>query len=106
MSIVVLTSCEKDNISTNLPSCIETKIKEIKNKAIANPPTEVWRWDVKDEIYYYITSDCCDQFNILYDKHCQIICSPDGGFTGAGDGNCPEFEGEIRKVLVWEDIRD
>ncbi|CAF0851711.1 unnamed protein product [Rotaria sordida] len=51
---------------------------------------------------YLVTSNCCDQFNPLYDGECNQICAPSGGFTGRGDGNCPDFD-ETAKQLgnVW-----
>jgi len=33
------------------------------------------------------------------------MCAPDGGITGKGDENCPEFSSEIKKTLIWEDDR-
>ena len=86
-------------------SCIEEKIEFIKNEPASNPPTKIYEWKVAGDTYYYITSDCCDQFNYLYTKNCELVCAPDGGFTGMGDGNCPDFNGEIEKTLIWEDSR-
>jgi hypothetical protein len=98
-------SCKKADISKSVPDCIEQKINELKNTEVYNPPAQVWEWKVDDKTYYYFTSNCCDQYNILYDEDCNIVCAPDGGFTGKGDGNCPEFKGKIVKTLIWEDTR-
>jgi len=57
-------------------------------------------------VFYYITSDCCDQFNYLYDDKCNLICAPDGGLSGMGNGKCPNFNGQIEKTLVWLDDRN
>lgn len=89
-----------------MPNCVERKIKKIKKEKVQNPPAKVWEWKVNGETYYYITSDCCDQFNYLYDDKCNEICAPDGGFSGSGDGKCPQFNGPIEKTLVWEDDRE
>ena len=102
---VVLISCEDTNIDIDAPSCIEQKIERIIDDPVTNPPAQVWRWEVDGQIFYYITSDCCDQFNYLYNENCEIICAPDGGFSGEGDGNCPDFTTEIEKTLIWEDSR-
>ena len=104
--IVLLATCDQSNLDIDAPSCIEQKIAEILDVAVANPPTQVWKWEVDDEIYYYITADCCDQYNYLYDENCEIICAPDGGLSGEGDGNCPDFTSEIEKTLLWEDDRN
>ena len=103
----LLWSC--DNASSDLeldvPTCIENKITTIIKENRTNPPTQVWKWQDSENVYYYITSDCCDQYNYLYDENCNQVCAPDGGFTGNGDGNCPDFTDEIVKILIWEDER-
>jgi len=40
--------------------------------------------------FYLIASPCCDKFDYLYDTKGVILCAPYGGFTGRGDGSCPE----------------
>jgi len=102
--IFLTTSCSKSDI--HVPNCIDTKIAALKNSPVQNPPAEVWKWVDNGKIYYYITSDCCDQYNYLYAEDCEIVCSPDGGFTGNGDGKCPEFSSEIVKTLIWKDARN
>ena len=102
----MLSSCEKLNLAVDVPSCVEEKIRDIEKADLQNPPAQVWKWEVDGNTYFYITSDCCDQFNYLYDEDCNVVCAPDGGFTGNGDGNCPDFNGEIVKTLVWEDERN
>lgn len=99
------TSCEKIDVKKDVPNCIERKIRQIKRAEVGTPPVKVWEWKADGKIYYYITSECCDQFNYLYDDNCNLVCAPDGGFSGAGDGNCPSFNGPIEKTLVWEDER-
>ncbi len=101
-----LTGCEKEDCEIDIPVCIENKIEEIKMDEIRNPPAQLWKWEVDEQTYYYITSDCCDQWNYLYDDRCNVVCAPDGGITGMGDGNCPDFNEQIEKTLVWEDNRN
>ncbi|MHC1776059.1 MAG: hypothetical protein AB9834_11670 [Lentimicrobium sp.] len=103
---LLISACEKSDLKKDVPDCIESKINDIKNEPVRNPPASVWEWKVDGKTYYYITSDCCDQFNYLYDDDCSEVCAPDGGFTGAGDGQCPDFQGQIIKTLVWEDNRE
>lgn len=103
--LFLIISCEKSNIDIDVPSCIENEIKKIKIEDVRNPPAQVWKWEVDGQTYYYISSDCCDQYNLLYDNNCDIICAPDGGITGMGDGNCPDFREPIKKTLLWEDNR-
>jgi len=105
-SITILTGYTNFNLNIGIPACIESKIKNVIKNEVTNPPTQVWKWKVDGKIYYYITADCCDQYNYLYDNNCELICAPDGGIIGSGDGNCPEFTGEILKTLVWQDQRN
>ncbi len=100
---LVLGACSKAYV--DVPKCVDKKIKQIKKEPPTNPRTEVWRWKVDGKTYYYITSDCCDQYNYLYDDKCQVVCAPDGGFSGNGDGNCPSFSGNVEEKLVWKDER-
>lgn len=104
--VILVPACDKLDLYVDVPSCIENEIREIKKEEVRNPRAQVWKWEVDGSIYYYITSDCCDQYNNLYDEDCNIVCAPDGGFTGKGDGNCPDFIGEIKYTLVWEDDRE
>lgn len=97
-------SCDKDN-TTDTPACITSKITTLQNGPVQSPPAQVYRWDVDGAVYYYITADCCDQYNLLYDTECNVVCAPDGGFTGQGDGQCPQFSTEPQKTLIWEDNR-
>lgn len=96
--------CSKSKI-IEVPKCIEDKIKQIQTEPVRNPAAEVWLWEVDGESYFFITADCCDQFNPLYDSDCNWVCSPSGGFSGMGSGDCPEFSGTIEKTLIWKDDR-
>lgn len=104
--LLLCISCDKLDLLTEVPLCIEKEIKAIKKEEVRNPPAKVWKWEINGQTFYYITSDCCDQFNYLYDEDCNIVCAPDGGFSGMGDGNCPKFMGPIKQTLVWEDDRN
>ena len=104
--ILPLLSCDNEEFVAEVPSCIERIINEIKSGTVWNPPAQVWKWETDENTYYYITSDCCDQWNYLYDEQCNVVCAPDGGITGMGDRNCPEFNESIVKSLIWSDDRN
>ena len=104
--LLLVFSCAKDKTeNAGLPACIQAKIEMIKNLPVESPPKEVWKWEVDGNTYYYFSAACCDQYSELYDSNCNLVCHPDGGFTGAGDGNCPSFSGNIVKSLAWKDPR-
>ena len=95
-------SREKETI----PACIQQKIEAIKKEPVWNPPAEVYAYSYKGEVVYYFTANCCDQYNIVYDKTCAYICAPSGGITGKGDGKCADFLSAAQKIkLIWKDDR-
>ncbi len=103
--VFISSSCNKLDLEKDVPLCVKNKIDEINNGEVNNSPSEVWEWIINEKTYYYITSDCCDQYNYLYDGDCEIVCAPDGGITGNGDGNCLETDEIVTKTLVWKDSR-
>lgn len=89
-----------------IPPCIQGKIEAIQQLPRYNPPAAVYRYLYRDMYVYLFTSDCCDQYNYLYDKDCNVICAPSGGITGKGDGRCSNFGAVASdETLVWRDMR-
>jgi hypothetical protein len=87
-------------------SCINSKIAQIKSKARWNPPAEVNEYLYQGKTVFLFSADCCDQFYELYDENCNLLCAPSGGFTGNGDGKCPDFSTQAKHIrLVWKDSR-
>ena len=84
--------------------CIQQVITAIQNEPVRNPPAKVFRMLFQGETYYYVPSYCCDQYGMLYDSQCNLICHPDGGISGNGDGNCPDID-LTKGELIWEDTR-
>ena len=96
---------KKDN-PNETPKCIEEKIDEIANGGVWNPPAKIYRYKYNGQFVYYFPPRCCDIPSTLYDKDCNIICSPDGGITGGGDGKCSDFfNSRTDELLIWEDMR-
>ncbi len=82
-------------------------IQQMQEEATANPPAKVYRYTYKDQEVYYVTGRCCDIPGKVYDMYGNIICEPDGGITGKGDGRCPDFfEQRKDETLIWEDKRE
>jgi hypothetical protein len=101
--LLLFAACRKETIPTDLPDCIRAKIEAIDQEGHFSPVAEVWKWEVNNEVYYYVSNNCCDRFNELFDPACNRICAPDGGITGNGDGICPNWQATIQKTLVWRD---
>lgn len=99
-------SCDEIIDEDGATSCIRDMIDRYKRESLTNPPRTVNSYQYKGKTVYHITSDCCDQFNIVYDVNCNIICYPDGGITGSGDGSCTDFfDIATNKTLIWKDPR-
>lgn len=92
--------------ASEIPPCLQKQIDEIKTQHVWNPPAQINEYVYKGKTTYLASSDCCDQFQPLYDAECRMICSPGGGFSGHGDGKCPDFEEDAAFVrLIWKDRR-
>jgi len=90
----------------SIPPCVTQKIEAIKKESKWNPTAQVDEYIYNDKHVYLFSSNCCDQFNILYDDSCNSICAPSGGITGHGDQKCNDFFKAARYVkLVWKDPR-
>ncbi len=105
--IVLLScTCSKTSLETTIPDCIRQKINTLEKENVRNPPAKVYQYTYQNQTVYYIPSYCCDVFSELYDSNCTLICYPDGGITGRGDGRCTDFF-DLRKdeKLIWKDLR-
>lgn len=99
-------SCDEIIDEDGATSCIREKIEQIKREPVTNPPTEVYSYMYNGKTVYHFTSGCCDMYNYVYDVNCNLICAPDGGITGTGDGKCADFfTVATNKTLIWKDTR-
>lgn len=81
-------------------------IQELEQATPANPPAKIYRYTYKGQEVYFLTGRCCDIPSKLYDMNGNVLCKPDGGITGKGDGRCPDFfEKRSNEALIWEDKR-
>lgn len=92
--------------AASLPPWLTTLITELENQPAANPPHWIARYTYREQTVYYLSPRCCDIPSILYDAEGSVLCNPDGGFSGDGDGRCRDFSEERRsEVIVWRDTR-
>jgi uncharacterized protein DUF6970 len=89
---------------TDVPACITRIIKDAEAGTAGGPhPIAVNEYEYQGKSVYLLTPGCCDQFENLVDARCKKICAPSGGFSGGGDGQCPDF-GEAKKTrTLWTD---
>jgi hypothetical protein len=84
-----------------LAGLIEAQLAE----PVANPPARIVLREYESGVYYYLPPRCCDIWSELYDADGTLICHPDGGITGDGDGQCPALGALLREEVVWSDPR-
>jgi hypothetical protein len=94
--IVLLLGCSSSNVRYVSP--YSTKWVKQQIRAYEMRTNEVESQVTRKVIYagnsaYLIPSPCCDKFDYFYDARGVIVCAPSGGFTGRGDGSCPEILG-------------
>ena len=77
--------------TTARPQWLEARIEKLSTQAKLNPPVQILRYRYRNQVVYYETAPCCDQFTTLYDSRGRVLCKPDGGITGIADVNCPDF---------------
>jgi len=69
-------------------------------------PGAVWKYRYRGATVYYVPEACCDLMSNLYDADGSLICHPDGGIAGVGDGKCSEFLAERKDGrTLWYDGR-
>ena len=94
-------SGEENNINW-----LEDLIEQEKTNPVANPPSSITKCNYNDEVVYYLPARCCGVYGFLYNSDGKIICSPDGGFIGSGDGRCVDFFSDRTDCeVIWADSR-
>lgn len=90
----------------NDPAWVTAMIRGLQAEPVADPPALVARYEYRGGTVYYVPPRCCDIPGTLYDASGTILCQPDGGFSGSGDGRCPDFAAERRnEKIIWRDPR-
>ena len=88
------------------PAWVDTLIATFEAAPVANPPQRILRYRYRDEFVYYVPPTCCDRPSVLYDAKGTILCAPDGGITGRGDGKCADFrDRRSEESVIWSDAR-
>lgn len=108
LAVALLCACTTQPVpqDMDLPAWLRDLISELESQPVANPPLWIARYDYLDQTVYYLPPRCCDVPSVLYDVEGTVLCSPDGGISGGGDGRCPDFFDEREnEVIVWRDSR-
>ena len=96
--------CGEEVSGDTTPYCIEQKIAAIEKEPVRSPAASVTMIITRSKTYFYIPPYCCDFYGELYDDECNLVCNPDGGIGGNGNGNCPDYS-IVEERVIWEDKR-
>ncbi|MEO1803217.1 MAG: hypothetical protein AAFU33_00325 [Bacteroidota bacterium] len=89
-----------------LPSCMRTRMGQILAEDPWEPTARIYEVTYQHQQAFFIPSHCCDIPSELYMPDCQLLCFPDGGLHGQGDGKCMDFEFQPDQAkLIWQDNR-
>lgn len=88
------------------PAFVYQLIARLESEATTNPPGSIWSYNYHGQVVYYVPPTCCDVPSELYDTEGKLICAPDGGLTGRGDGKCADFFAvRTEERRIWTDNR-
>ena len=87
------------------PQWLLDLIAQLESAPVTNPPASIVLQEYAAGVFYYMPGPCCDQYSNLYDAEGTLVCHPDGGITGGGDGSCPALGEPMREEIVWRDTR-
>ena len=91
--IAALLGCSSSNtryVSPYSTKWVKQQIRAFEMPSSEAPSQVTGKVIYAGEPFYSIPSPCCDKYNYLYDSRGVILCAPSGGFTGRGDGSCPD----------------
>ena len=92
--------------SPSSPAWVMALIRQLETEPVANPPGFLVRYEYKQQDVYFVPQRCCDVMSVVYSSGGAVLCHPDGGFTGKGDGRCADFFAERRNErIIWRDSR-
>jgi hypothetical protein len=103
--LVIVAGCSP-GADDDRPAFVDQLITQLEAEPQKNPPASIWRYNYKGLVVFYVPPYCCDVAGELYTSDGDLVCGPDGGLTGKGDGRCPDFFSvRTEEQLVWADRR-
>jgi predicted small lipoprotein YifL len=91
---------------TPVPAAVSTLIQQLETQPPADPPLYVASYEYRGQVVYYVPPRCCDIFSDLYSASGDLLCHPDGGLAGHGDGRCSDFLRQRKnETIIWRDRR-
>jgi len=110
LAFLTTVACATNPVAPNsvntVPAWLTALAREAETQPVASPPAFIASYDYKGETVYFRPQRCCDIMSVLYRGDGSVLCHPDGGFTGAGDGRCADFFLERKNErILWRDAR-
>jgi uncharacterized protein DUF6970 len=106
MSVACANNPVAPNSANPVPAWLTALTHEVEAQPVANPPALIARYDYKGQSVYFLPQQCCDVMGVLYRADGSVMCRPDGGLTGRGDGQCADFFVERKnEQIIWRDAR-
>jgi hypothetical protein len=105
---LIVAGCASTNpvAPDQLPDWLTSLIRQVEGQPVASPPVFIAQYEYRGETVYYVPARCCDVWSTVYRASGAIVCHPDGGLTGSGDGRCPSFPAErTNERIIWRDPR-
>lgn len=105
---LIFSSCKTHEYihQNSIPVFVQKKIEEFSAQKAANPPRSIYSYQYNKKTVYYISAPCCDIPSQVFDIDGTLICNPDGGISGKGDGKCFDFfQTRTDEKLIWKDAR-
>jgi hypothetical protein len=104
--LVNITLLETDQYLNFYSPWLTSLINKLSAAPVANPPAQIIQYQYHGATVYYLPERCCDIPSFLYDMDGNFLCSPDGGITGGGDFQCPDFiSTKTQELVIWRDKR-
>jgi len=92
--------------ASTAPPWLTAVIRQLETQAVTSPPAFVARYEYKGDTVYFVPQRCCDVTSAVYRSDGAVMCRPDGGLAGTGDGRCSDFFAERRNEhVIWRDPR-
>ncbi|MCF8259493.1 MAG: hypothetical protein K9J12_01850 [Melioribacteraceae bacterium] len=107
IATVLIAGCrEKNPVESNYPEWIDDVIASIEEKPVARPPAIITIYEYNGQTVFYIGKYGSSNRSTLFNYEGQVICYPDGGWNGLGDGRCDDFfVTRSNPKIIWEDPR-
>jgi hypothetical protein len=95
--------CEGGSKPTvDVPSWLQAEISRLGTEAAPNVPVVVTRSQYRGETVFYASPSVPDGLGVLFSAEGDVLCHPDGGLDGRGDGKCADFfAARANDTVLW-----